>query len=182
MNDSDFLKDPVITNQTITKQNNGEPLSEKLDGVPQAYSALNAGKWILFSLVVLLSALLVFARKDRRAGAKHVAWTLLSVGVFFVIIMIVYWFVFDRAQTARAVADATQAMWVDGAKSLITDFNRVLTKFSIGYIVIGGTILGLLRLRPVDKELAKAPEPVAETETPQQPIEEAVEPTEKKPE
>ena len=148
LSEGDFLKDPVITNKTIADNNNGKSVSEQLSAVPKAYAALNAAKWLILGAVLLLTALLIFARKNRVAGAKHVAWTLLGVGIFLAILMIVYWYVFDKAQASPATADKTSAMWMDGIKSLITDFNRTLSYFTAGYLLVGASILGYLRLRP----------------------------------
>jgi hypothetical protein len=148
LNDGDFLKDPVITNETIAENNDGKPLSEQLSGAPKAYSALHLTKWILLALALALTALLIFARRDRRAGLRHVAWSLIGVATFLIIMLIIYWFVFDNANASRAAADAVQAMWVDGAQSLARQFNKVVLWFSAGYLVIGGGLLLFLRLRP----------------------------------
>ena len=154
----DFLSEPVITNETIVKDNNGKPLSEQLKEVPEAYSALNLIKWLVLVLALVLTGLLIFARRDRRAGIRHVAWTLLGVGTFLVIMLIVYWFVFDRANSERAATDAIQAMWIDGAKAIIRDFNTVILWFSAGYLLLGAGLLAFLRFRPANHQ--KQPSPI----------------------
>lgn len=145
----DFLSDPVITNETIAKNNGGKPLSEQLHGVPEAYSALNILKWVLILLAIALTALLILGRRNRRTGAKHVAWTLIGVAVFMLINLIIYWFLFDRANAHRAATDAVQAMWIDGAQSIIAQFNKIILWWTAGYAVIGAAILVYFRFRPV---------------------------------
>lgn len=144
----DFLSDPVITNETIAKNNGGKPLSEQLKGVPTLYSTLNILKWVLLILSVVLTGLLIFGRRNRRAGASHVAWTLLGVGVFMLITLVIYWFLFDRANAHRAATDIVQAMWIDGAQSIITQFNKIILWWTAGYLVLGAGLLAFLRFRP----------------------------------
>lgn len=160
---SDFLSDPVITNETIAKNNGGKPLSEQLNGVPKAYSLLNLTKWILLMLALVLTGLLIFARRNRRAGVKHVAWTLIGVAVFLIINLIIYWFLFDRANTNRAASDAVQAMWIDGAQSLVREFNKVILWFSAGYLVLGSGMLAYLRFRPAGTPVGTGTPPPKET-------------------
>jgi hypothetical protein len=166
MSDSDFLKDPVITNETIAKNNNGKPLSEQLSGVPKAYSALTVTKWILLALALLLTGLLIFARRNRRAGVRHVAWTFIGVATFLIIVLIIYWFLYDQANSGRAATDAVQAMWIDGIQSLIREYNKVILWFIAGYAVIGVGLLVYLRfsLVPTPAKVEAVTEPkTAET-------------------
>jgi hypothetical protein len=153
--DSDFLSDPVITNETIAKNNDGKSLSDSLSGVPKAYSTVDTLKWILLALTIGLGALLVFARRDRRAGVKHLAWALLGVGTFLVIELIIYWFLFDRANAAREAADTVQAMWIDGAKALMREFNKILVWFSAIYLLLGAGLVAWLRMRPTNMPIVR---------------------------
>ena len=180
LNDSDFLKDPVITSQTITK-NNGRSLADQLRAVPPVYHALNVSRWILLGVVLLLTALLIFARRNKRAGVKHVAWTLIGVATFLVIYLIIYWFVFDHATTARAATNVDQALWTDGAKALIHDFNKIILWFSAGYIALGSTALVTLRFWPKQPTQTQTDTPQPETATevpPAEPVEEPEQKTE----
>jgi hypothetical protein len=159
LSDGDFLKDPVITNETIAKNNDGKPLSEQLSAVPKAYSALMIAKWALLALALLLTALLIFARRNRKAGLLHVAWTFIGVATFLLIVLTIYWFVFAHAHSNQAATDMTQAMWMDGAQSLMRDFNKVIILFSVGYLALGAGALTYLRFRfaPSPKSLANEP-------------------------
>jgi hypothetical protein len=142
---ADFLGDPVITNKTLTKNNNGVPISEKLGALPKAYKAMQIGQWVLLVLTVLLGLLLVLGRRNKIAGARHVAWAMIGVATFLIISQIIYWFMFDKANQAKAGDTATQAMIIDGTKVLVHNFNQVLLWFSAAYAVIGVGLLVLLR-------------------------------------
>ncbi len=146
-NGADFLDKPVITNETIAKNNDGKSIDQNLKAAPDAYKAVQAGKWVLFVLTILLGALLILARKNRRAGIRHVAWGMIGVATFLVIGQIVYWFVFDTANKGGSNGTATQVMVLDGVKALIREFNKVLLWFIAGYAVVGGGLLVLLRTK-----------------------------------
>lgn len=142
---ADFLDNPVITNDTLTKNNNGESIGDKLSSLPKAYKATQTGKWVLFALTMFLGALLVFGRRNKQAGAKHVAWAMIGVATFLIISEILYWFMFDKANQTKPGDTATQTMIIDGSKVLIHDFNQVLLWFTAAYVVIGAGLLILLR-------------------------------------
>src|SRR6202008_387486 len=152
-------KDPVITNETITKQNDGKPLSEKLAPVPKIYKAVQTAKWALLGLVLLLTALLIFARRNKRAGLKHVAWTLIGVAIFWTINLIIYWFLFDKANASGAAEDANKAMLLDGAKSLISQFNQVIIWFCAAYAALGAGVLAFVHYRMPEESHPKKHHP-----------------------
>jgi hypothetical protein len=166
LTNGDFLSDPVITNETIAKDNDGKPLSEQLAALPKAYSAVNLFKWVLLGLVLALTGLLIFGRRDRRAGIRHVAWTFVGVGTFLLILLTVYWFVFDHANSSLAATDTAQAMWMDGAQSLMRAFNKIIVWFSVGYLALGAGMLAYLRFRPLNNPKPAINEPVENVDIP----------------
>lgn len=156
---ADFLDKPVITNETITKNNDGQSLSQKLDGAPNAYKAIQTGKWVLMGIAVLLGALLILGRKNRRAGIRHVAWGMIGAATFLIVAQIAYWYIFDKANNSGQNDTVTQAMALDGVKALIREFNKVLLWFIAGYALIGVSLLVFLRTKssPTPSEPALDP-------------------------
>lgn len=146
-NGADFLDKPIITNETLTKNNDGQSLDQKLDGAPKAYKAVQTGKWVLLALTALLGALLILARRNRRAGIRHVAWGMIGVATFLIIAQIAYWYIFDKVNNSGQNDTATQAMALDGVKALIREFNKVLLWFIAGYALIGTGLLVFLRAK-----------------------------------
>ena len=145
-NGADFLNKPVISNETITKNNDGQSIGQKLKAVPKAYKAVQTGKWVLFVLTLGLGALLIFCRRNRRAGIRHVAWGMIGVATFLLIAQIVYWFMFDKVNKG-GTNTATQVMVLDGAKALIREFNKVLLWFIAGYAIVGAGLLVFLKMK-----------------------------------
>ena len=166
---ADFLDKPIITNETLTKNGDGKSIGENLSAVPKAYKAIQAVKWILLVFTVLLGALLIFGRKNRRAGIRHVAWGMLGVATFLTIAQIVYWFVFDKANTSGTDHTATQVMVLDGAKALIREFNQALFWFIGAYVAIGAGLLIFLRTKFSPKPNGPALDPlIGDPELPHQ--------------
>lgn len=142
--DAKFLNDPVITNETIAKDNNGRTFGSDTNEIPKIYQAVQAGKWVLLGLAIGLALILVFAHRDRRAGVRHVAWALLLAGVFFAILIVVYALTFGRAPSLEGT-NSIAALQLEAAKVLITDLNKITMWFAGAYIAIGGGLLLYLR-------------------------------------
>lgn len=178
---ANFLDKPVITNETLPKNNNGKSIDENLSAAPRAYAAVQTGKWVLLVAMAMLGALLIFGRHNRRAGIRHVAWGMIGVATFLVITQIVYWFVFDKANKSGVTDTATQAMVLDGTKALIREFNKVLLWFIAGYSIVGVGLLVFLRTKfsPVANGPALDPL-IGEPELAGSEVEQTPEPEEKK--
>ncbi len=144
-----FLANPVVTNETIAQNNNGKSISNQLPDVPEAYSAIMLSKWVTLAVLLLLTALLLWLGKSRRASVRHIAWSLIGVGAFLVINLIIYWYISGKINDTRATADVTEAMWIDGITSLVRAFNQTIVWFGAGYIAFGAGALAALRwLKP----------------------------------
>jgi len=157
LTNADFLDKPVITNQTLTDQNNGKPITDNVQSVPEAYQAAQKIRWAVLGLLIILGLLLVFARRDRRAGLRHVAWALITTAVFLIIALLAYWYVFNKVGGSSATTDKVQSMVLDGTKAIFVDLNKAISWFAVGYAVAGTATLLLLKYR------FKEPEPIIET-------------------
>lgn len=157
LNNDDFLSDPVITNKDLPKNKEGKSFTEQASFVPSAYKAVNVGKWILSVFAIGLAVLLIFIRRNRLAGVKHVAWALIGSGAFLAISVAVYWYMFDRANTLKGIENAIQAGLVRGVLSLVNSFASILFWFAFGYLVVGVGTLLFLRFRPKRTVVAEAP-------------------------
>ena len=153
LNDADVLDQPIITNQTIADQNDGKPITADAQKLPDAYQSVQTVKWILLGALIVLGLLLVFVRRDRRAGVRHVAWALVSVAAFLVIALLAYWFVFDKVSSETANKDVAQSLALEGSMYLLSNINTIIAWFTASYALIGIAALLFLRFRPA------APEP-----------------------
>lgn len=158
LTNADVLDKPVITNQTIADQNNGKSLTADVQNVPDTFQTAQDLRWVVMIPVVLLGLLLIFARRDRRAGLRHVSWALISVAAFLVIMLLAYWFVFNKVGSSLAKDDEVQVLVINGARVILNDLTTVMTWFAVGYAVVGAGTLLLLKYR------FKAPEPIAVTD------------------
>lgn len=169
LSDIDLLDKPIITSQTIKDENNGRSIVADANALPDLYSGVQTGKWIVLGVTIALGLLLIFGRRNRKAGLQHVAWALIGTATFFIIALLIYWFVFDRANQGRANADAIQAMWLDGGKAVLRNFNEVVSWFVGAYLAIGGGMLLALRIHTKrNKPVTDSSEPT--TTNPEKPI------------
>lgn len=143
--DVEFLQNPIITDETLAKHNDGKKVTDELVGLRSAYQAVETGKWLLLSLLLMLGALLVFARHNKQAGAQHVAWATLGAGAFWVVMLIAYWFFIDKA--ASGMADESARALLDGMQVVLREFNKVILWFAATYLLLGGAILLIVRNR-----------------------------------
>lgn len=153
LSDADFLDEPIITNQTIADQNGGKIITDGLQDVPEAYQFAQTIKWVLLGALIATGLLLILARRDRRAGVRHVAWALVTVAAFLAIALLAYWYVFDKVSQDKVGGDEIQAMVLDGATFILSDINRIISWFVATYAALGIGALLFLRFRPA------APEP-----------------------
>lgn len=157
--DSDFLEQPIITNQTLTEQNNGRPLTADIQNAPEQYQSIQQFRWLLIGAAIILGLLLILARHDRRAGVKHVARALISAAVLLVIAMLSYWYVFDKV--TNQAKNEVQTMVFDGTTALLTDINHIIGWFAASYAAIGIAILLFLRYRWKEPETVIVNDPSA---------------------
>lgn len=160
LTNSDFLEQPIITNQTLTEQNNGRPITSDVQDLPGRYQQMQDFKWLLIATAIILGLLLVFARHDRRAGMKFVARALVLAAVFLAVALLSYWYVFDKVTMANS-NDEVQAMILDGATVLLTDINQVIIWFTASYAVVGVATLLILHYRQKEQEAVIVTDPSA---------------------
>lgn len=156
LDDADFLDQPIITNQTLADQNNGQPITANTQNIPETYKTLQNMRWVLLGATIILGVLLILARRDRRAGLRHVAWALLGATAFLVIALLAYWYVFTKVGTSTATNEA-QTIALDGARVILTKVNTAICWFAAVYAALGAGILLLLKYR------FKVPEPAPST-------------------
>jgi hypothetical protein len=165
---SDFLEQPIITNQTLTEQNNGRPITANAQDVPERYQQIQDFKWLLVAIAIILGLLLILARRDRQAGVKHVAWALVLSAAFLAVALLSYWYVFDKVTSANTQGSEVQTMVFDGATVLLTDINQVIAWFAASYAVIGLATLLLLRRKGEGHEPGSANHPPANPPSPKE--------------
>ncbi len=142
-----FLDKPVITNETLAKDSS-KPITSDVAELPEAYQATQIGRWLLVGLAVALAALLILLRRNKKAGVRLVAWSLISAAALWGIACVVYWTFIDKTITGQLGADSTQAMVARGVQSLLSDVGKGILPWILLYGAVGVGALLAMRFWP----------------------------------
>lgn len=162
LKDADFLQDPVITHESL-KTADGKQFGQDLQQIPAAYQAAQTAQWILLVVTIVLAGTLIFLRRDRVAGVRHVAWALVATSTFLIIALIGYWFFFGQVNKSGIETDPMQAILFDGAQVITRELNTIIMWFVAGYLVLAGAMFGWIKTRP--KNIGTAPQMPNDAET-----------------
>ncbi len=146
----EFLGSPVISADSLPKDESGKPFFEKFSQAPDTLEKLRLLPWV-FGVLSLVSALaLVFAHASKRAGLKSIAVTLLGTGIFLLVGALIIGFIFSRINQPgngmnQNVSAEMRASLFAALGSLNSALQKIIVLFAAGYIAVGGA--GLLALR-----------------------------------
>jgi hypothetical protein len=145
LNEQDFLKDPVLTSDTLLKDKEGSNESNPLKdpSIPQNYQRATKAPLILGVLSLLLGVAVFFLSDTKRQGAKSLARTLAIVGGSLLVITLVASMLFDRlfkpgGPVIKDAGDSLQRSIADVVNSLSDKFNHTVLVYALVYVVIGG--------------------------------------------
>lgn len=158
---SDFLKDPVLTADSI-KSSNGQTLTQRLKSVQTLYHDLVLLLYALPGVIILTALGIIFVSRSRRLGIRHTAVTTLSTGIMTAIIAFFAVFVLDKITTAlthgSSASQPLQVKVLHIFDSLGSDLRVWWVGVGIAYTVAGLVTLIVLRIvRPKAPKLAALP-------------------------
>ena len=96
LENSDFLRNPVFTEDDLPRTEDEKSIVDKLSFVPLVYKILNNGIWIFGSIFVLASFLFIIIRRPLRKGAKAIGKDLLGNGSMLIIFTVFYSYVLPK--------------------------------------------------------------------------------------
>ncbi len=163
LNKSDFLKDPVLSADTLTNKVTGQNPFQEARAVQDKFKLLKLMPEILLGISALLGIGVFVLSITRRKGLKSLGITFLTTGIFVLISGWFASFILGRLLTAPngaayqlATTELEKAL-IAAAKSLNSHVGRTLLIYSAAYSIVGaGTLLALHLTKP--KELERAPE------------------------
>lgn len=144
LNQIDFLKDPVVTRQTLMKDQDVAKAEQDTKDVPKLYRGLHDSKWVVLVFALVLAALLIFARKDRIAGVRYVSKILLVLGIVIGIFSLLFMTIgVNEVSSTNEIGEVMGRAVV----SILKKINAMTVWFALGYVVVGGGALLFLRRR-----------------------------------
>lgn len=143
---SDFLKDPVITNETL-RSTNEQGGGFKGSPAPDVYQLLRLSPWILGGLLLCFGVGLIFLHDNHRKGLRSVAITLVGCAAFLLLGVLLYIFFFRSLIVSTPTIDNAvfQQALVGGLTHVADGLNRIIGIFSGAYLLTGLAILLVLR-------------------------------------
>lgn len=149
----DFLKNPVITNETVFKQSEAQQFEKDTAGAPRTYQNLQKNKWFTLALVIIMILLLILGRRNRMAGVKVVARTMIVVGIFLGLL----WLLVSSTDTKNLQGSEVAKIALTGFLYIAERIMNIVKWFALGYIGLGvGTLVYLRRLNS-ESELVNEP-------------------------
>jgi hypothetical protein len=182
----DFLKDPLITANTLTTNNSsGQPESvfTKARRVPKAYQWARRSPIIFGILSIVIVIMIVFMSVSKRYGLRRVGISAFSVGILLLLAM---WSASEgfhkiNEQVTKQAANNTTGISYQGTIIKILDIIRgnlthTLVEFGIGFIAAAVILFIILFVtRPKTpktgpKQESDTPSPESEDKKPEEPV------------
>jgi hypothetical protein len=167
-NETEFLEDPVITADNLTKDD-ANKFQEDLKNLPKSYQLLKNMPVISVVVAVLMAGALVLLHDDKWRGVRKVSMTLLITGLVLLLGTLLIALLFKKVDQNTLVevdSETLKNSLLDVLQRLVRVFNRTLMVVSIVYTAIGGG--GLIGLHFLNKK-GKLPEQGSPEEKPTEP-------------
>lgn len=153
----DFLKDPVITADSIGKGKDGLSIFQKSEGAPESFQRLRSIPLIFLGVSLILGIGVFFLSASRRAGVKSLAVTLLGTGIFLLLTTWLTSFAFSRliqptGAIGKSIDNNLQGSILSVLGSLGDAFSRKALVFALTYSLVG--LAALLALKFIWKNQA----------------------------
>ncbi len=190
LNNQDFLPNPVITADTIPKNEKGRTFSEQFKALPKVFHWLKLAPWILGTFSVLLAAAIIYLYQKRRDGWRAVGKISLYDGAIVFVTSLLFGKILPRF--INALQPNFQSNTV--GPSLNSFIKAIIDKSTNSSLVVSGVFIAIgtailltermtrpkTALEKAKTEAGKPSEPIKETkETPQSTETKEKEPTKK---
>lgn len=150
LNNPDFLKNTVITANTLPKDKHGDNIFQRQSFIPKIYGWVNFSPIILGVILLLLAAAIVFLHKTKRRGFRSIGFMLAETGVFLGIISFVSALFYQSL--SKPGGKIHKALGQSGFQQTISKvmssfmqlINNRLVIFGLTYAIIGSAILAAL--------------------------------------
>lgn len=189
LDNNKFLPNPVITANTLSKNDQGKTVFDQLSLAPKIFKWADISIWLLGGLAVLFGAALVFLHNSRRRGLKVVGLALETTGLILVLGLAVSTWLLAKAKApngflAKAQTGSFQPTIIAASSSIQNSLNKIMVWFILAYFLVGTGILFALYMTR-DKNKLKddkdSPESKDQTKSEQKPAGKSPEITQEKP-
>lgn len=140
--DKDFLKDTVITEATLPKNEKGQTLFEQARQAPDIYNKATRAPTVFAALALFAAAGVIFLHEERRRGIRSVGYSFISVGVIVFVSTWLVGFGMDRLKSpggplAKVSDNTFQYSLLDIVTRVTHALNSRLYTFCAAYVILG---------------------------------------------
>lgn len=121
LNNSDFLKGPVLTEKNLPIVKDGVPIDQKFHFAPFIFTILSNGIWIFGLIFVLATAVYIFVRKPARKGIKAFGKDLLANGIMLIVFTVFYSMVVPRLLSSYSLQANTGSSALNDSLNYFTN-------------------------------------------------------------
>ncbi|HSW91021.1 MAG TPA: hypothetical protein VLG09_00035 [Candidatus Saccharimonadales bacterium] len=150
-----FPANNTLDNSTL-RDGQDRPLSDQLAFIPQAHDYFIISLYTLPLIAILLAIAILFWSESKRSGLKRIAWLLILAGLTSVILAAAGLWLLQTGISlfGPSVVSTLQGKLYTLAELLFTDLRVWWFILGGGYIVLGITLLIILKFHPVKPVLA----------------------------
>jgi hypothetical protein len=158
-----FLRTPVITPQSLPKDNQGKTVFDRLAYAPRIYKWINASPWLLAFLAIVFGAITLALYDSKRQGLRNLAISTIGTGIFLLIISYVNRLLFNHFDRpggllGKTLTGSFQQTAIKAANSISHSILAVLGWFAVAYVAAG--VITLLVLHFTKPKITAKPQPV----------------------
>jgi hypothetical protein len=143
----EFLKDTVITADTLPKDEEGKTVVQNFEAAPGIFQLTSWLPWALGLLAVLCGAAVLFLSETKKKGLNSIGITLLGVGIFLFLGSLLITYAFNQANRPGKLiqeGNAFNANIIRGLDSIMDSYNQTLRNFYVVYMLLGAMVLLVL--------------------------------------
>lgn len=150
-NNEGFLKDPVLSTESLPKDEQGQTVFERAQGAPTTFQSFKSLPWLLAIFSLVLAAIVFFLSESRRKAVKSLGITFLGSGIFLLITVWLASYLFGRAtrpggSLRNTVSGEFQGSALEVLRLLNNAFGSKILLYSLVYAGLGLALLISLRV------------------------------------
>lgn len=147
LTNSDFLKDPVLTEKNLPIVKDGIPIDQKFHFAPTIFTILSNGIWIFSIIFILATSMYIYIRKPRRKGINAFSKDLLANGIMLLVFTVFYSIVVPKLLSSYSLQANTGSNALNESLNYFTNRLDVLViNIAIQITAVGAIILSIEKM------------------------------------
>jgi hypothetical protein len=147
LNNSDFLKDSVLTEKNLPIVKEGVAIDQKFHFAPIIFSVLKNGIWLFGFSFLLATAVYISIRKPKRKGINAYSKDLLANGIMLLVFTVFYSIVVPKLLSSYSLQASTGSSALNESLNYFTNRLDILViNIAIQITALGAIIFAIERM------------------------------------